>query len=98
MGLKRHLRPAGIIIFAVGFFAAVLIYHAQPPRDESESDSLSKRDIYQIEKLGGKEDVIGVEMTSWVTGLWHGRRLAYTVAVSLGGWLHRMFFAGRFSG
>jgi len=75
--IKKHLRTAGLILFAAGFVAALAIYRGQPA--ENEGDLLSKRDIYQIEKLGGKEYVFGVEMNAWFTGVWHGRRLAYTV-------------------
>lgn len=35
----------------------------------------------QMEYLGGKANVLGNEMTSWFIGLWHGRNLAYTLAV-----------------
>ena len=79
MAIRTLLRPAGIILFAAGFVAAVLIHRAQPAENENEINSLSKRDVYQIEKLGGKEFVFGVQMTAWFSGLWHGRRLAYTV-------------------
>jgi len=79
MAIRTLLRPAGIILFAAGFVAAVLIHRAQPAENENEINSLSKRDVYQIEKLGGKEFVIGLQMTAWFSGLWHGRKLAYTV-------------------
>lgn len=35
----------------------------------------------QMEYLGGKANVLGHDITSWFVGLWHGRNLAYTLAV-----------------
>ncbi len=35
----------------------------------------------QMEYLGGKANVLGNDITSWFVGLWHGRTLAYTLAV-----------------
>jgi len=79
MGFRKYLRLTGIIMFVVGLFVAGLIYRAAAFGNANEDASLPKRDVYQIEKLGGKEYVLGVEMNAWFTGLWHGRRLAYTV-------------------
>lgn len=79
MRSSKHLRLAGLILFAAGLVAAGLIYRAQPAKDDM--GPFSKRDVYQIEKLGGKEYVFGVEMNAWFNGLWHGRRLAYTMVV-----------------
>lgn len=35
----------------------------------------------QMEYIGGKANVLGSEISGWFTGLWHGRNLAYTLAV-----------------
>jgi hypothetical protein len=35
----------------------------------------------RMEYLGGKANVLGSEITNWFVGLWHGRNLAYTLAV-----------------
>jgi hypothetical protein len=34
-----------------------------------------------MEYIGGNANVLGSEITGWFVGLWHGRNLAYTLAV-----------------
>ncbi len=41
----------------------------------------SKKYEDQLERIGGKSAVLGVEMQGWWDSLWHGRQLAYTVLV-----------------
>jgi len=40
----------------------------------------SKQYQRALELYGGKANVIAVELTQWFDSLWHGTRLAYTVA------------------
>ena len=76
---QRVLRFMGMIILAVGLGSAVCIYwNASYAVDAT--DSLTRRDVYQLEKLGGKELVLSSQLQEWFSGLWHGRRLALTVA------------------
>jgi len=35
----------------------------------------------QLERYGGKANILATEMQEWFVGLWHGRHLAYTLAV-----------------
>ena len=78
MATPRQLRWIGKIILAVGLVAAIIIYVAQPFGNREYS--LTTRDLYEIEKIGGKSTVLGVEFNSWFSSLWHGRTLAYTMA------------------
>jgi hypothetical protein len=76
---QRVLRFMGMIILAVGLGSAVCIYWNASDADDA-TDSLTKRDVYQLEKLGGKELVLSSQLQEWFSSLWHGRRLALTVA------------------
>ena len=40
----------------------------------------SKQYRRTLELYGGKANVLAVELTQWFDSLWHGTRLAYTVA------------------
>ena len=40
----------------------------------------SKQYQRTLELYGGKANVLAVELTQWFDSLWHGTRLAYTVA------------------
>ena len=75
---QRVLRFMGVIILAVGLGSAVCMYWNASDADDA-ADSLTKRDVYQLEKLGGKELVLSTQLQEWFSSLWHGRRLAWTV-------------------
>jgi hypothetical protein len=75
---QRVLRFIGIVILVVGVGSAVCIYWNASEADDA-TDSLTKHDVYQLEKLGGKELILFSELQEWFSSLWHGRRLALTV-------------------
>lgn len=41
----------------------------------------SKRYQYDMERIGGKYAVVAEEVNQWLSSLWHGKRLAYTIGV-----------------
>lgn len=102
---RLHLIAA--IILLVGLGSAVLIYLTA----ENDSESVlgyetgksayqikpedSKMYIHDLELYGGKANVLTNEFMRWFVALWHGKSLAFTVAIgtifiSLG-----VFFAAR---
>lgn len=79
----RRVRTVTLAILAVGFVAAVVIYlTAQPPLENPLGyDPMdTKKYLHDLEEFGGKANVIAVEFREWFDSLWHGRRLAFTVA------------------
>ena len=40
----------------------------------------SKRYRHDLERYGGKMAILTDEFGNWFSGLWHGKRLAYTIA------------------
>ena len=90
-----RLYLAGIILLVVGLIAAALVYFlAAHPADANGAGysivggntyalSLdeSSRELQQVERLGGKPAVLALEFHRWFLSLWHGQRLAYTLAV-----------------
>ena len=95
----KHLRRTGTVVMVTGVIAAVAIYVAQSfSSDREGAYSPTKRDLYEIEKMGGKATVLGVEFNSWFGGLWHGRRLAYTVGfLSVAGYVACLWLADFFT-
>src|SRR5262249_57747211 len=81
------LRLAAAATAIVGFVSAIWIYltAAAPPGNplgyEPED---SKQYIRDLERYGGKANVLATQLTDWVNGLWHGRRLAFTLACITG--------------
>ena len=77
------LRLAAAATAIVGFVSAIWIYLTAPaplgnPLGYEPEDS--KQYIRDLERYGGKANVFATELTDWFNGLWHGRRLAFTVA------------------
>ena len=70
------------ILFA-GLVSAVVIYVANGgPRGASTYElERSKSYLHDMEVYGGKANILAEEFRDWFDGLWHGRTLAFTVAV-----------------
>jgi hypothetical protein len=41
----------------------------------------SKRYQYDMERISGKSGVVAGEIYQWLSSLWHGQRLAYTIGI-----------------
>jgi len=95
--LQRRLRRAGAIVLGVGLSAAALVYVGAPASADGDAtsyriaggqsfaqDTNDSRELQQLERLGGKSEVMMFQFQRWVASLWHGRRLAWTLAVISG--------------
>src|SRR5216683_403713 len=79
-----RVRAGTRAILVLGFAAVVVIYlTAQPPPGNPLGyDPLdTKRYLHDLEVYGGKANVLAAEFREWFDGLWHGKRLAFSVAV-----------------
>jgi hypothetical protein len=79
----RILRFLSDAILVAGLLASLVIYStaAPPPDDPSGSMEDSKQSLRGRQMYGGQADVLADEIREWVGSLWHGTRLAVTVAV-----------------
>jgi len=74
---------AGIIVLIAGLASAALIFISTADYTGGELEyeiTHSKSYEFQLERIGGKSAVLGVELTQWLVSLWHGKRLAFSVA------------------
>jgi hypothetical protein len=81
---RERIRAGTRAILFLGFAAAVVIYlTAQPPPENPLGyDPLdTKKYLHDLEVYGGKANVIAAQFREWFNGLWHGKQLAFTVAV-----------------
>jgi hypothetical protein len=81
---EARIRLGTRAILVIGFAAAVVIYlTAQPPPENPLGyDPLdTKKYLHDLEVYGGKANVFAAELREWFDSLWHGKRLAFTVAV-----------------
>lgn len=74
----------GVTIMLAGLLGATLIYataaddRVPDPGAEIESSRVYE---YNVERIGGMAAVYAARFNRWLAGLWHGRPLAYTIAV-----------------
>ena len=81
---EARVRAGSRAILVLGFAAALVIYlTAQPPPDNPLGyDPLdTKKYLHDLEVYGGKANVIAAQFRDWFDSLWHGKQLAFTVAV-----------------
>ncbi len=73
---------ASILLF--GFALAFAIFFTAGPDAPGAMDYdpwAQKKYLRELERIGGKANVLSTEIREWFDSLWHGRSLAYTVAV-----------------
>jgi hypothetical protein len=76
---SRQVRRAGSIILAGGLVVALVIgLTARQPEFE---DSVDSHEASAIARIGGTATVRAVQFDQWLASLWHGERLAWTIAV-----------------
>jgi hypothetical protein len=84
-GAQVRLYVAGYLILIAGTIGSAWVYRVavvDEMQDALAAQARNTKDYQgQMEYIGGKANVLGSEMTSWFVGLWHGRNLAYTLAV-----------------
>jgi hypothetical protein len=81
---EARLRVSAFAILIIGLAAAAAIYlSAQPPPGNplGYEPEDTKKYLRDLEFYGGKGNVIATELREWFASLWHGKRLAYTIAV-----------------
>jgi len=85
MNIPNRLRVAGLSVLIVGLLSAGLVYGTRLP-DDDKVEFVSKREMLQMERIGGKANVLASELRQWFVGLWKGQELAFTLAyLSVGG-------------
>ncbi len=79
---ERQTRVAAAIA-AAGLVAACIIYitASVAPSASLERPEDSKQCLRQMEVYGGRANVLASQAREWFSELWHGKRLAGTVAV-----------------
>jgi hypothetical protein len=81
---KKLVQRVTAAILSVGLVSAVVIYlTAEEPAENPLIDQLENSKVYRrsLEMYGGKANLLAEEFTRWFGSLWHGKSLAFTVAV-----------------
>ncbi|MDB5811057.1 MAG: hypothetical protein JWN94_3179 [Betaproteobacteria bacterium] len=78
---RARLIDIGLAILIGGFAAATLIYVFADDAASEVEFANPRAYENQIERIGGKATLYAVRFNEWLASLWHGKSLAYTVAV-----------------
>jgi hypothetical protein len=81
---KRAVRWGIMLILIMGFGSAIAIYLTavpDPPNPLGYDPMETKTYLRDLEMYGGKATVLSVQIQEWFYSLWHGRPLAFTLAV-----------------
>ena len=91
MRASQRFRVVGTTLLLVGMIAATFVYFKSKPEKQHGILGVAirtNRDTLELERMGGKLYVLFSELNEWFVSLWHGRKLAYTIAVlSLGAFM-----------
>jgi hypothetical protein len=72
------------LILFIGLGSAIAIYLAAAPDAPNPlgyDPMETKTYLRDMEMYGGKANVLAAQIEQWFAGLWHGRALAFTLAV-----------------
>lgn len=68
---------AGLLL-AIGIYVTAI---SAPPNPLGYDPEDTKRYLREVETYGGTANLLATQLREWFGSLWHGERLAYTVAV-----------------
>ena len=82
---QQLARRLSVWILAIGLLLSAAVFVKTSPGDNAPDPNELNSDnskVYetQVERIGGKSAVLGIEMEDGFSGLWRGRELAYTLA------------------
>ena len=80
MPTPRFVQRLGLAIVALGLITAAIAWFAAGT-DAATDPVSSQREMRELERLGGTATVQTVKFQQWLASLWHGERLAGTLAV-----------------
>lgn len=79
--LETRREHISIAIVFLGLGSVLVILLTAPLDEPTVWDPMqSKPYLRQLETIGGQSAVAGAELQQWFSSLWHGERLAFTVA------------------
>jgi hypothetical protein len=84
MPLHVVLRYAGFVVLLGGLLAAAAIYLLAGSDANADAEAgITRQKMYEhnIALIGGKGAIYAVRLNEWLSSLWHGTTLAFTIAV-----------------
>ena len=77
---SRLVQRIGLALAAAGLVAGAIVYVSASP--DADADPVAQqREMRELARLGGTASVQTVKFDQWMGSLWHGQRLAFTLAL-----------------
>lgn len=76
----RLVQRIGLAIIVIGLVAAAAVYLSASADPDADLVA-QQREMREVDRLGGTATVQMVKFDLWLASLWHGRRLACTLAL-----------------
>ena len=76
----RLVQRLGLALILAGLLAGTVVY-ATAGADPDVDAVAQQREMRELARLGGTATVQTVKVNLWVSSLWHGERLGWTLAV-----------------
>lgn len=81
--MDRRVRAVAAAVLVAGWTIAAVVYAtATDPVEDPDVYEMahSRKYVREVERLGGKAGLLTSDLDEWLASLWHGKRLAYTIA------------------
>lgn len=81
--LHSVLYRLAVVIFVLGFAGSVLTYLIADDETVDLERQVTSAKMYQhnVQLMGGRTALYATRFNAWLAERWHGRQLAYTIAV-----------------
>ena len=79
----RALVRAALGVLVLGLLGAAVVYVSADADSGGElAESMRNQRLYDynLERIGGQSAILAVQFNAWLSSLWHGKRLAYSMA------------------
>jgi hypothetical protein len=75
-----RVKAAGLAMLVIGLVAAACVFFVAAPGVDADLVA-QQREMREVARLGGTAAVQTVKLHLWFASLWHGERLAWTLAL-----------------
>jgi ABC-type nitrate/sulfonate/bicarbonate transport system permease component len=79
--LSRLVQRIGLSLAAAGLVAGAIVYVSTSSAASDADPVEQQREMRELARLGGTASVQTVKFDQWMSSLWHGQRLAFTLAL-----------------
>ena len=77
-----RLYVSGVLVLIIGLGSALWVYLSSISQVADDLTAFNAKQYdFQLERIGGRQALLIARFNDWLASLWHGRQLAYTLAI-----------------